>query len=153
MTQVTIIGNLTADPELRFIPSGKAVANFCVAESSRIKDGQEWKDGPSTFWNCSVWGADAENFAESASKGVRVIVVGEAKQRSFETNAGEKRTVIDVTASEVGVSLKWSTASVTRAAGKPSGFNAKPQNQSPAVDDTDPWGSAPQIATDDAPPF
>ena len=105
MTQVTIIGNLTADPELRFTAQGKAVANFSVAESKRVKDADGgWKDGDSTFWRCSLWDAAAENMTESLHKGQRVIVVGEVRQRSFETQQGEKRTVMEVTATEVGPS-------------------------------------------------
>ena len=153
MTQITIIGNLTDSPDLRFTAQGKAVANFTVAESKRIKDGNDWKDGPSTFWRCSLWDAQAENMAESLTKGMRVIVVGDVAQRSYETNAGEKRSVFEVTAQEVGPSLKWSTAKVERAAGKPSGFTSKPRTDAPAVGDTDPWGSASQIPADDSPPF
>jgi single-strand DNA-binding protein len=152
MTSVTIVGNLTADPELRFIPSGKAVANFTVAESSRVKDGNEWKDGPSTFWNCSIWGTDAENMVESLTRGMRVIAVGEAKQRSFETRDGEKRTVIEVTVSEIGPSVKWATASVTRATKNGSQSNGKPRTPAPAMDD--PWASTPAVGADDGlPPF
>ena len=150
MTAVTIVGNLTADPELRFIPSGKAVANFTIAESSRVKDGNEWKDGPSTFWNCSIWGTDAENLAESLTRGMRVVAVGEAKQRSFETKDGEKRTVIEVTVSEIGPSLKWATARVERTTKNGSQSNAKAQTAIPAMDD--PWGSAPAVGAGDEPP-
>lgn len=129
MPQVTIVGNLKDAPELRFTPQGKAVANFVVAESKRIKDGNEWKDGPTTWWNCSLWDAAAENLAESLSKGQRVIVVGEVAQRSYETTAGEKRTVFEVTATEVGPSLKWATAKPEKTTrGTPP---AKP----------DPWGA------------
>lgn len=148
MTQVTIVGNLTADPELRFTAQGKAVANFTVAVSKRIKDGNEWKDGPSSFYRCSIWDAPAENMAESLSKGNRVIVVGEIAQRSYETNTGEKRSVFEVTASDVGPSLKWDTAKPQRAATKPSGFAAKPRT--PA---DDPWSAAPAIGDDSEAPF
>jgi len=140
MTQVTIVGNLIDAPELRFTPAGKAVANFVVAESQRVRDADGgWKDGDSTFWRCSIWDAQAENMAESLAKGQRVIVVGEAKQRSFENRDGEKRTVIEVTASEVGPSLRWATAKVEKTGGKP-----KPK---PAED---PWGVAAE-ATDEVP--
>lgn len=147
MTQVTIIGNLTDAPELRFTAQGKAVANFTVAESKRVKDGSgNWSDGPSSFYRCSLWDGAAENMAESLTKGLRVIVVGELSQRSFETNTGEKRTVFEVTATEVGPSVKWATCKVEKSGGKPSGF--KP----PKVED-DPWGSAPATGGDEPPPF
>ena len=103
-----------------------------------MKDGDGWKDGPSTFWRCSLWDATAENMAESLSKGMRVIVVGEVAQRSYETNAGEKRTVMEVTATEVGPSLKWSTAKVEKT-GAP---KSKPVSD-------DPW-NAPAIGGDDS---
>ena len=148
MTQITIIGNLKDAPELRFTPAGKAVANFTVAVSKRVKDGNDWKDGPTTWWNCSLWDTQAENMTESLVKGQRVIVVGEVAQRSFETNAGEKRSVFEITASEVGPSLKWATAKVEKTAAKPTGFKSAPK---PAEDD--PWGSAPAAGGDDAPPF
>ena len=150
MATITIIGNLKDAPELRFTAQGKAVANFVVAESKRVKDGNEWKDGPTTWWSCSIWDAAAENAAESLSKGQRVIVVGEVAQRSYETSQGEKRTVFEVTASEVGVSLKWATAKVEKATGNRAGFNAKPSKPTPAMDD--PWGSA-STADDENPPF
>ena len=139
MTAVTIIGNLTADVELRYTAQGKAVAGFTVAESKRVKDADGgWKDGDSTFWRCSLWDAAAENMTESLHKGQRVIVVGEVKQRSFETQQGEKRTVMEVTATEVGPSLKWSTAKVEKA-GAP---KSKPVSD-------DPW-NAPAIGGDDS---
>ena len=153
MTAVTIIGNLVDAPELRFTAQGKAVASFTVAESQRVKTQDGWKDGDSTFWRCSIWDAQAENMAESLTKGLRVSVVGEAKQRSFETREGEKRTVIEVTATEVGPSMRWATAKVEKTGGKGAGFASKPKNDTTAVDDTDPWGSAPQIGSDDSPPF
>jgi single-strand DNA-binding protein len=155
MTQVTIIGNLTEAPELRFTNSGKAVAGFTIAESSRVKgaDGT-WADGPSTFWRCSLWDSAAENMTESLVKGQRVIAVGEAKQRSFETKAGESRTVIEVTVSEVGPSLRWATAKVEKATGTAPRSNAKPRTPAPAVDDSDPWGSAPSFGAEETePPF
>ena len=143
MTQVTIIGNLTADPELRFTAQGKAVAGFTVAESKRVKDADGgWKDGDSTFWRCSLWDAAAENMTESLHKGQRVIVVGEVKQRSFETQQGEKRTAMEVTATEVGPSLKWSTAKVEKT-GAP---KTKPVSD-------DPWNAAPTAGGDDVAPF
>jgi single-strand DNA-binding protein len=151
MTAVTIVGNLVDAPELRFTPQGKAVANFTVAESQRIKDADGWKDGPSTFWRCSIWDTIAENMTESLVKGQRVIVVGEAKQRSFETKDGEKRTVIEVTATEVGPSLRWATARVERTTRNGSQSNAKAQTAIPPMDD--PWSAAPAIGSDDEIPF
>jgi single-strand DNA-binding protein len=152
MATITIIGNLTDAPELRFTAQGKAVANFTVAESRRVKDTDgTWKDGDAVFWRVSLWDAAAENMAESLTKGQRVIVVGEIGQRSFETNAGEKRTVTEVTASEVGPSVKWARVKVEPAAGNPSGFNAKAHKPAPVADD--PWSAAPAIGNDDNPPF
>jgi len=122
MAQVTIVGNLTDEPELRFTAQGKAVVNFTIAESQRQRQADgSFKDGPATFWRCQLWDIGAENMAESLQKGQRVIAVGEAKQRSFETRDGETRTVIEVSASEVAPSLKWSTARVEKSARK-SGF-------------------------------
>ena len=150
MTQVTIIGNLTAAPELRFTAQGKAVAGFTVAESKRVKDADgTWKDGPGTFWRVSLWDSAAENMTESLGKGQRVIVVGEVSQRSYETNSGESRTVFEVTASEVGPSLRWSICKPEKTSGKSGGFKAAPKK----VED-DPWGSAPSVGTDsELPPF
>lgn len=142
MTNVTIIGNIGSDIELRFTPAGKAVANFTVAESKRVKDGDGWKDGPTTWWRVSLWDSAAENLVESLSKGQRVIVVGEVAQRSFETQSGEKRSAFEVTATEVGPSLRWATAKVE----KTSGGKPKPKPVE------DPWGVAAE-ATDEASPF
>src|SRR6218665_3164769 len=118
-TVITVIGNLTADPELRFTPSGAAVANFTVASTPRIYDRQsgEWKDGEALFLRCNIWREAAENVAESLTRGSRVIVTGRPKQRSFETREGEKRTVIELEVDEIGPSLRYATAKVTRAAG------------------------------------
>jgi single-strand DNA-binding protein len=142
MTAITIIGNLTGAPELRFTPQGKAVANFTVAVSKRVKDGQEWKDGPSSFYRCSLWDTAAENMTESLDKGQRVIVVGEIAQRSYETNSGEKRSVFEVTAQEVGPSLRWATAKPEKA--------SKSTPKKPA---DDPWASTPAIGDDTEAPF
>jgi single-strand DNA-binding protein len=116
---ITVVGNLTADPELRFTPSGQAVANFTVASTTRFLDKQsnEWRDGDTVFLRCSVWRQYAENVAESLSKGMRVIVTGRLKQRSYETREGEKRTVFEVDVDEVGPSLTRATAKVTRTTG------------------------------------
>jgi single-strand DNA-binding protein len=115
-TPITVVGNLTADPELRFTPSGAAVANFTVASTPRTFDKQsnEWKDGEALFLNCSVWRQAAENAAESLQRGMRVIVSGRLKARSFETREGEKRTVFEIDVDEVGPSLKYATAKVTK---------------------------------------
>jgi single-strand DNA-binding protein len=116
-TTITIIGNLVDDPDLRFTPSGAAVANFRVASTPRTFDRQtnEWKDGESLFLTCSVWRQAAENVAESLERGMRVIVQGRLKQRSYETREGEKRTVFEIDVDEVGPSLRSATAKVTRA--------------------------------------
>ena len=115
-TPITVVGNLTADPELRFTPSGAAVANFTVASTPRTFDRQsnEWRDGESMFLNCSVWRQAAENAAESLTRGMRVIVSGRLKARSFETREGEKRTVFEVDVDEVGPSMSYATAKVTK---------------------------------------
>ncbi|MGZ4494754.1 MAG: single-stranded DNA-binding protein, partial [Nocardioides sp.] len=115
-TPITVIGNLTADPELRFTPSGAAVANFTVASTPRTFDRQtnEWKDGEAMFLNCSVWRQAAESAAESLQRGMRVIVTGRLKARSYETREGEKRTVFEIEVDEVGPSLRYATAKVTK---------------------------------------
>ena len=116
-TTITVVGNLTADPELRFTPSGAAVANFTVASTPRIFDRQssEWKDGEALFLRCNIWREAAENVAESLTRGSRVIVTGRLKQRSFETREGEKRTVYEVEVDEIGPSLQYATAKVNKA--------------------------------------
>lgn len=115
-TVVTIIGNLTNDPELRFTPSGAAVANFTVASTPRTFDRQanEWKDGETLFMRCSVWRDAAENVAESLQRGTRVLVSGRLRSRSYETREGEKRTVVEMEADEVGPSLRYATAKVAK---------------------------------------
>jgi single-strand DNA-binding protein len=170
-TTITVVGNLTADPELRFTPSGAAVANFTVASTPRIFDRQssEWKDGEALFLRCNIWREAAENVAESLTRGSRVIVTGRLKQRSFETREGEKRTVFEVEVEEIGPSLKYATAKVNKAnrsGGGGGGFgggggggsrpaaNSGGGNNAPAED---PWGSAPAsgsfAGSDDEPPF
>ena len=116
-TVITIVGNLTADPELRFTPSGAAVANFTVASTPRTFDRQanEWKDGETLFMRCSVWRDAAENVAESLHRGTRVIVQGRLKMRSYETKEGEKRTTTEMDVDEVGPSLRYASAKVTKA--------------------------------------
>jgi single-strand DNA-binding protein len=115
-TIITVVGNLTADPELRFTPSGAAVANFTVASTPRTFDRQtnEWKDGEALFLRCNVWRQAAENVAESLTRGARVVVTGRLKQRSFETKEGEKRTVIELEVDEIGPSLRYATAKVNK---------------------------------------
>ncbi|WP_194921798.1 single-stranded DNA-binding protein, partial [Catenulispora rubra] len=116
-TVITVVGNLTDDPELRFTPSGAAVANFTVASTPRTLDRQtnEWKDGDALFLRCSIWRQAAENVAESLTRGMRVIVSGRLRQRSYETKEGEKRTVVELDVEEIGPSLKYATAKVTKA--------------------------------------
>ena len=115
-TIITVVGNLTADPELRFTPSGAAVANVTVASTPRMFDRQtnEWKDGEALFLRCNVWRQAAENVAESLTRGARVVVTGRLKQRSFETKEGEKRTVIELEVDEIGPSLRYATAKVNK---------------------------------------
>lgn len=168
-TTITVVGNLTADPELRFTPSGAAVANFTVASTPRIYDRQsgEWKDGEALFLRCNIWREAAENVAESLTRGSRVIVTGRLKQRSFETREGEKRTVVEVEVDEIGPSLRYATAKVNKASrsgggGGGGGFGggggsrqgSAPASSAPA---DDPWGSAPASGSfgggDDEPPF
>jgi single-strand DNA-binding protein len=131
-TVITVIGNLTADPELRFTPSGAAVANFTVASTPRTFDRQsnEWKDGETLFLRCSVWREAAENVAESLQKGMRVIVQGRLKSRSYETKEGERRTVTELDVDEVGPSLRYASAKVNRNArsgGQGGGFGGGQQ--------------------------
>jgi len=116
-TVITVVGNLVDDPELRFTPSGAAVANFRIASTPRSFNRQtnEWEDGEALFLSCSVWRQAAENVAESLTRGMRVVVQGRLKARSYETREGEKRTVFEIEAEEVGPSLKFATAKVTRA--------------------------------------
>jgi single-strand DNA-binding protein len=115
-TQITIVGNLVDDPELRYTPTGQAVAKFRVASTPRFRDNStgEWKDGDSLFLSCNVWRQAAENVAESLQRGMRVIVSGRLRQRSYETKEGEKRTVYEVEVDEVGPSLRNASAKVTR---------------------------------------
>jgi single-strand DNA-binding protein len=126
-TPITVVGNLVADPELRFTPSGQPVATFRIASTPRVMDRQtnEWKDGDSLFLSCNVWRQAAENVAESLQRGMRVVVTGRLKQRNYETKEGEKRTVYEVEVDDVGPSLRNASAKVTRASrgsGEGSGF-------------------------------
>lgn len=135
-TPITIVGNLVADPELRFIPSGAAVADFRIASTPRTynKDTNQWEDGDALFMTCNVWRQAAENVAESLTKGMRVIVNGRLRQRTFQSKEGENRTVFEVDVDEVGPSLKYATANVSRTPREgggqqqqPSGWLAKDQ--------------------------
>lgn len=160
-TVITVVGNLTADPELRFTPSGAAVASFTVASTPRTFDRQanEWKDGEAMFLRCSVWRQAAENAAESLTRGARVIVQGRLKQRSFETREGEKRTVIELDVDEIGPSLRYATAKVNRGQRGSSSSSGGFGSGSGPVDD--PWSSAPPAGASaagggdlsDEPPF
>jgi single-strand DNA-binding protein len=144
-TVITVVGNLVDDPELRFTPSGAAVANFRIASTPRTLDRQtnEWKDGDALFLSCSVWRQAAENVAESLQKGMRVVVQGRLKQRQYETREGEKRTVIELDVEEVGPSLKYATAKVTRTTRQGGGGGYSGGGQSAASED--PWATpAPQ---------
>ncbi len=163
-TVITVVGNLTADPELRFTPSGAAVASFTIASTPRTFDRQsnEWKDGEALFLRCSIWRQAAENVAESLTRGMRVVVQGRLQQRSFETREGEKRTVIEMQVDEVGPSLRYATAKVNRTqrgSGGGGGFGADNGggggNYAPA---DDPWASSGPAAStgggfSDEPPF
>ncbi|MFI5990312.1 single-stranded DNA-binding protein [Streptomyces sp. NPDC051362] len=139
-TVITVVGNLVDDPELRFTPSGAAVAKFRVASTPRTFDRQtnEWKDGDSLFLTCSVWRQAAENAAESLARGMRVIVQGRLKQRSYEDREGVKRTVYELDVEELGVSLKNATAKVTKTSG--GGQRAGGPQNGPAGGD--PWDTA-----------
>ncbi len=169
-TLITVVGNLTADPELRFTPSGAAVASFTIASTPRQFDrnSNEWKDGEALFLRCSIWRQAAENVAETLQRGMRVVAQGRLKQRSFETREGEKRTVVELDVDEIGPSLRYATAKVNRTqrgstggfgssggdnAGGGSGGGGGGGSTAPA---DDPWGSAPSSGGggfSDEPPF
>jgi single-strand DNA-binding protein len=163
-TTITVVGNLTADPELRFTQSGAAVASFTVASTPRTFDkaSGEWKDGEALFLRCNVWRQVAENVAESLTRGSRVLVTGRLRQRSFETKEGEKRTVMELEVDEIGPSLRYATAKVnkvSRGGGEGGGFgggSSAPRGGGAPADD--PWGSAPAASSGgggfaDEPPF
>ncbi|WP_112276255.1 single-stranded DNA-binding protein [Lentzea terrae] len=162
-TTITVVGNLTADPELRFTQSGAAVASFTVASTPRTFDRQsgEWKDGEALFLRCNVWRQVAENVAESLTRGSRVLVTGRLRQRSFETKEGEKRTVVELEVDEIGPSLRYATAKVnkvSRGDGGGGGFGGGgQQSRSGGAPADDPWGSAPPAGSSggfaDEPPF
>lgn len=175
-TVITIIGNLTGDPELRFTPSGAAVASFTIASTPRTFDRQagEWRDGETLFMRCSIWRQAAENVAESLQKGMRVIAQGRLQQRSYETREGEKRTVVEMQVDEIGPSLWRATAKVQRTtaggggfqqggysqggnAGGGRDFGSQPANagySAPAGGSPeDPWATGGGTAFGDEPPF
>jgi single-strand DNA-binding protein len=159
---ITVIGNLTDDPELRFTPSGAAVAKFRVASTPRFLDkaSGEWKDGDPTFLSCTVWRQAAENVAESLQRGSRVILSGRLRQRSYETKEGEKRTVMEIEVDEIGPSLRYATAKVqkmSRSGG--GGYGSSGGNSSGGHSSDDPWATAAPASSsgggnfDDEPPF
>ena len=182
-TVLTLVGNLTADPEIRFTPSGAAVASFTVASTPRTFDraAGEWKDGQALFMRCSIWRAAAENVAESLTKGTRIIVQGRLVQRSYTTREGENRTVVEMQVDEIGPSLRYAKAQVTRqprSSGQggfgggqagPTAFGSgigQPQQQAPAQPPAagtwqapqggapnDPWATGGSTSIGDEPPF
>lgn len=153
-TTLTVVGNLTAAPELRFTQSGAAVCSFTVASTPRTfdKNTNEWKDGDALFLRCNVWRQMAENAAESLTRGSRVLVTGRLRQRQFETKEGEKRTVVELEVDEIGPSLRYAQATVRRPDRDGGNQQARPQSGPPA---DDPWGSAPPASGRyaDEPPF
>jgi single-strand DNA-binding protein len=160
-TNITMIGNLVSDPELRFTPSGAAVAKFTVASTPRYldKNTNEWKDGDSLFLSCQIWRQAAENVAESLTRGMRVMVSGRLKQRSYETKEGEKRTVFEVEVDEVGPSLRNATAKVTKTTRQSGGAATGGFSPIETASSDDPWSAAPvgggwaTTGSDDQPPF
>ena len=143
-TQITLIGTMVADPELRFTPAGQAVANFRIASTPRKKNTAtgEWEDGETLFLSCSVWRQYAENVAESLRKGMQVIVQGRLKSRSYEDREGQKRTVFEVEVEEVGPALRFATATVTRAPSSGSRGGSSSASR-PAQQQGDPWATQP----------
>jgi single-strand DNA-binding protein len=147
-TVITVVGNLVDDPELRFTPSGAAVAKFRVASTPRVFDKQknEWSDGDSLFLSCSVWRQTAENVAETLQKGMRVIVQGRLKQRSYEDREGVKRTVMELDVDEIGPSLRSATAKVTKSGSGGGQGQGQARQRSQAAGAGDPWGASAQQA-------
>jgi len=150
-TTITVIGNLVQDPELRFTPSGSAVANFTIASTPRTFDRQsnEWKDGETLFLRASIWREAAENVAESLTKGTRVIVSGRLKSRSYETKEGEKRTVIELDVDEIGPSLRYANAKVNRTQRNGGGATSSQVNRAGAQSANATWGGNQPAAQDD----
>lgn len=165
-TTITVVGNLVNDPELRFTPSGSAVANFTIASTPKQfdKTSGEFRDGETLFLRCSIWREAAENVAESLQKGMRVVAQGRLKSRSYDTKEGEKRTVIELEVEEIGPSLRWASAKVTRTQ-RGNGGNTQQANtsqgwggQQQTAPAADPWGGGQQQAanwggTPTDPPF
>ena len=157
-TIITIVGNLTADPELRFTPSGAPVANFTIASTPRTfdRDANEWRDGEALFLRCSIWREYAENVTETLKKGMQVIAQGKLKQRSWEKD-GERRTSVELEVTEIGPALRFATAQVQRTqnnnggrGGYRTGGGGGGRASAP---DNDPWGAAPAAGDDTEPPF
>jgi single-strand DNA-binding protein len=147
-TQITIIGNTTKDPEMRFTPSGVAVAKFTVASTPRTynKQTQAWEDGSTLFLPVTVWRQQAEHVAESVVQGCRVVIQGRLSQRSYEDRDGQKRTVYEVEADEVAVSLRNATAKVTKAGSGGGQGQGQARQRSQAAGSGDPWGASAQQA-------
>ena len=143
-TIITVIGNLTADPELRFTPSGAAVASFTIASTPRSynRTTSKWEDGEALFLRCSIWRQAAENVAESLTRGTRVIAQGRLQQRSYETREGEKRTVIELQVDEIGPALTFATAQVKRAQRGSRQDNGHQGSGTASQGDDDPWGNS-----------
>jgi single-strand DNA-binding protein len=162
-TVITVVGNLTADPELRFTSSGAAVASFTIASTPRTFDrnSNEWKDGEALFLRCSIWRQAAENVAESLQRGTRVVASGRLRQRSFETREGEKRTVIELEVDEIGPSLRYATAKINRTqrGSSSGGFGSTGASTGASTGGgeaaDDPWSSVPAASSgfSDEPPF
>jgi single-strand DNA-binding protein len=165
-TQITIVGNLVSDPELRYTPTGTAVANFRVASTPKLRDNTtgEWKDGESLFLTCNIWRQAAENVAESLQRGMRVIVNGRLRQRSYETREGEKRTVYEVEVDDIGPSLRFASAKVVKSNRAGGNFGGGPAGGSGGSGGSgqraaeDPWSADPADgfggdSTPDEPPF
>ena len=153
-TVITVIGNLTADPELRFTPAGAPVANFTLASTPRTFDRQsgEWHDAEALFLRCTIWRQAAQNVAETLTRGMRVMVSGKLKQRSYETREGDQRTVVELEVDEVGPSLRYATAKVNKTQrGSSGGFGSSGSDSGGAPSSDDPWSSA--GPTTDEPPF
>jgi single-strand DNA-binding protein len=154
-TTLTVVGNLTSDPEIRYTQSGAAVCSFTVASTPRTYDAQsgQWKDGDALFMRVNTWRTLAENCSESLRRGNRVIASGRLRQRSFETKEGEKRTVVELEADDIGPSLKFAQATVRKV--DRDGGNQQPRQQSGHAPADDPWGSAPPASGryNDEPPF
>lgn len=153
LPQITVIGTVVADPELRFTPAGAAVANWTVAANERKRnDAGEWIDGAATFLRCSAWRDMAENVANSLTRGTRVVVIGRLRQREFEKD-GVKRTVFELDVDEVAPSLRWATAKVTRASSSGRDGGGSPAHGRSGTAGQDPWGASAPAGDDSEIPF